>query len=298
MPWRRLEPDGLPDWDQAWKHEDLVPQVDFVVWTDPEDVIAGWLPDALPCYEVVYVLSGRLRLRQGESYAEAAPGDAFVIPPRLLHHEETPPGETTEVIFVGVVFRGASGRRRAFPMPLAPVLHLGRGHAVEHILRRILGEVNQRRPGYQGVVRAAVVELFCELARATEEPVIGAENLLDEETLAFGARVRHYLDEHYAEPLKIDDLARRFCLSRQYFTRLFRQASGQTPHSYLTHVRLRHATALLADRALTIKEVAARVGFDDAFYFARCFKCHTGLTPSQYREGLQEHASLTNGSSP
>jgi AraC-like DNA-binding protein len=78
-------------------------------------------------------------------------------------------------------------------------------------------------------------------------------------------------------------VAQHFHLSRQYFSKLFRRFTGQSPHSYLMEVRLRQARALLEETDLTIQEVATRVGFSDPYYFARTFRTHCGVSPSQYR---------------
>jgi len=282
MSFRRLDRDALSGWNDARAFDDLVPEFAFVAYHEHDSAV-GWNPDALPCYEVVYVVSGRLRLWRGDAYTEGAAGDVFVIPPRTLHREETPPGEAAELICLGAGFRRASGRQRAFPMPLAFLLHLGRGHPVEQRLRRILTEVHQRAPAYSAVVLATVMEVFCELARATRGIAVRPPEPAEMAALRFGSQARDYIAEHYAEPLSVDAMARHFHLSRQYFNKLFRRATGQTPHAYLTQVRIRRATELLADPSLPIKAVAARTGFEDPYHFAKCFKRHTGLTPAQYR---------------
>jgi AraC-like DNA-binding protein len=78
-------------------------------------------------------------------------------------------------------------------------------------------------------------------------------------------------------------VARHFHLSRQYFSKLFRRFTDQSPHSYLTEVRLQQARTLLDETGLSIHEVAARVGFADPYYFTRAFRAHCGFTPTQYR---------------
>lgn len=282
MSFRRLDRASLSGWDDARAFEDLVPEFAFVACTEHDSTVQ-WSADALPCYEVVFVVTGRLRLWQGDAYTEGGAGDVFIIPPRALHREETPPGVSAELICLGASFRRASGRQRPFPMPLAHLLHLGRGHPVEQRLRRILTEAHQRAPAYSAVVLATVMEVFCELARATRGIAVHTPDAAEMGALRFGHQAREYIAAHYAEPLSVDAMARHFHLSRQYFNKLFRRATGLTPHAYLTHVRIRRASELLADPALPIKAVAARTGFEDPYHFAKCFKRHTGLTPAQYR---------------
>ncbi|HLL88337.1 MAG TPA: helix-turn-helix transcriptional regulator, partial [Tepidisphaeraceae bacterium] len=70
------------------------------------------------------------------------------------------------------------------------------------------------------------------------------------------------------------------------FTALFRAHTGTSPMGYVRKVRVDHARRLLADVDLSIKEVAARVGFDDAFHFSKVFRAVDGLAPTRYREAL------------
>ncbi len=99
-------------------------------------------------------------------------------------------------------------------------------------------------------------------------------------------RAVKFIDEHFAQPLDARDLARAAGLSPSHFTRLFREWAGYSPVEYLRHVRVGKARALLADVDLSIKEVAARAGFEDAYHFSKVFHQIDGLPPSAYREIL------------
>ncbi len=92
------------------------------------------------------------------------------------------------------------------------------------------------------------------------------------------ARVRDYLDAHYAEDLSVADLARAAGLSRVHVSRAFARQFGVPPHAYLNTLRLRHARqALLAGQSLA--DVAAACGFADQSHFTRRFKGSLGVTP-------------------
>ena len=85
--------------------------------------------------------------------------------------------------------------------------------------------------------------------------------------------------------LSIEDIARDVGLSPASVCRLFKEATGQTIHRYMTMYRLERAKDLLRDvRQAKMTEVAARAGFADANYFARAFRKETGLSPSEFRE--------------
>jgi AraC-like DNA-binding protein len=102
-------------------------------------------------------------------------------------------------------------------------------------------------------------------------------------------RARQRVDELFMQDLTLDDLAATAGLSRYYFLRAFRREVGVTPHAYLTGRRIAAAKALL-DGEQPLSEVALACGFYDQSHFTRAFKGCTGVTPGQYRRGLDAAA--------
>jgi AraC-like DNA-binding protein len=92
---------------------------------------------------------------------------------------------------------------------------------------------------------------------------------------------RAYLQEHAAENVTLEALARLAGLSPFHLCRVFRRAVGMTPHAYQTQVRVRHAKSLLR-AGLPIAAVAAQAGFYDQAHLTRHFKRIIGLTPGRY----------------
>lgn len=94
-------------------------------------------------------------------------------------------------------------------------------------------------------------------------------------------RVRAYIDEHFAEPLSLDDLASIVCLNPSYFLRVFKKSVGLSPHAYLTQVRINRAKEMMA-AGMPLTEIAPSTGFYDQSHFSNRFKRVFGLTPGQY----------------
>ena len=92
-----------------------------------------------------------------------------------------------------------------------------------------------------------------------------------------------FIDEHAAEPVALEDIARAASVSVSECLRCFHAGLGTTPYRYLMDVRLERAARLLVETDLPVATVATRVGFRDASYFARQFRRCTGLSPRQYR---------------
>ena len=98
-------------------------------------------------------------------------------------------------------------------------------------------------------------------------------------------RLLEYIGEHISEPeLKVDDLASNLNLGRSAFYTRIRRVADMTPNDFLRHVRMQRAEELVKKSHLTFSQIAYQVGFTDPKYFGKCFKKHTGMSPSEYRE--------------
>ncbi|GHE76464.1 AraC family transcriptional regulator [Streptomyces longispororuber] len=90
--------------------------------------------------------------------------------------------------------------------------------------------------------------------------------------------------ERLADPLTLADIAAAARLSVYHFLRVFRDATGETPHRHLTRLRIEEARRLLTDTDLTLAGIAARCGFAGPGSLSAAFLKHVGVRPSAYRE--------------
>lgn len=84
--------------------------------------------------------------------------------------------------------------------------------------------------------------------------------------------------------LSLDAIAAVVEMSPYYFSRLFKQSTGLSPHQYVLHCRIEQAKQLLAKQELSILEICQQVGFQSQSHFSNVFRKHTGITPKAYRE--------------
>lgn len=94
---------------------------------------------------------------------------------------------------------------------------------------------------------------------------------------------RQLLDQHFDEPLQLDDLARRAFLSKFHFLRLFKDAYHETPHRYLRRRRLEAAARMLTQTELSVTDVCLRVGFESLGSFSTLFRRFAGDSPIGFR---------------
>jgi AraC family transcriptional regulator len=98
-------------------------------------------------------------------------------------------------------------------------------------------------------------------------------------------RVFERMQDLQAE-LDLRVLAAETGYSQRHFIRMFRAATGQTPHRYLVQLRLERATSLLQQRRASLIDVAASCGFSSHAHMTQVFRRVLGVTPSEYRNGL------------
>ena len=96
-------------------------------------------------------------------------------------------------------------------------------------------------------------------------------------------KAKDLADARYREPLGVDDMARAAGLSRAHFSREFRAAFGESPHTYLLTRRMERAAALLRNTDRSVAEICLDVGLQSVGSFTSSFKRTYGMTPTDYR---------------
>jgi AraC-like DNA-binding protein len=102
------------------------------------------------------------------------------------------------------------------------------------------------------------------------------------------------VDREYAADLSLDDIARRVASSRRQLQRAYAEIGQTTFRDHLTRVRMQKAAEMLATRALTVREVAHRVGYRQPAQFAKAFRRYQGVAPSDFRAGGRPEGSRTS----
>ncbi len=105
------------------------------------------------------------------------------------------------------------------------------------------------------------------------------------------AAAKRYVEEHLPESITLKGISQNLFLSTAYFSRLFKEKTGENFSSYLAGRRIERAKLLLATTDLPIAEVAEAIGYREANSFSRLFKTITGLSPSTYRSRQHDSRS-------
>jgi AraC family transcriptional regulator len=96
-------------------------------------------------------------------------------------------------------------------------------------------------------------------------------------------RVERYVRAHLGTDLSLADLAETVGLSKYYFSRRFKQRTGQSPYQFVIYERVRAARRRLRETTQPIAQIALETGFSSQSHLTRTFKQHVGAPPGRYR---------------
>ncbi len=106
---------------------------------------------------------------------------------------------------------------------------------------------------------------------------------------------RQYVEDHLHLPLRIDDLAHRFLLSRSEFTQRFKQETGQTFKEYLITARMAEAQRLLSETTWSIQKIAQTIGITTS-RLRDLFHQTYNVSPKDFRKGITNPGAVSPSS--
>ncbi len=108
------------------------------------------------------------------------------------------------------------------------------------------------------------------------------EQVLQRQTLT--DQIVAYLNENHGHTVRLEEISRQFSYSLSSIKRIFKEETGVGIICYLTRLRMEKAKELLNTTALSIGEIAMRVGYENTYYFSNAFKKNYGECPSAFRK--------------
>ncbi|MFK7693407.1 AraC family transcriptional regulator [Paenibacillus sp. HJGM_3] len=246
-------------------------------------------PQVRDYYLIHHVVSGRGTFQcRGKQYSVEA-GQSFVIFPGELIRYDSDAQEPWK--YRWIAFKGTMASQLLSELGLSPehpVAQPGeprRTSAQLHRLEQTLARADAGCDLESGGLLRLVLSGYVRQERAPVAAGRAVHNPSDE----LVERAIRWLTLQYAQPVSIQHLAQSLGYHRTHLTKLFKQATGQSPMQYLLKIRMDRAKVLLLDD-LTVEQVASSVGFADSLYFSKQFKRWHGCTPSEYRNGTGDPA--------
>jgi two-component system response regulator YesN len=156
------------------------------------------------------------------------------------------------------------------------------------------------------IIREEFVELFETVIKElrTEIPILATEATSTDEDAksskqnnVYVAAAIRYIQEHYSERIRLEDVAEFLYVNPNYFSSVFKREMGKSFVDYINETRVRKSLDILLETEEKIYEISMQVGYGNFSYFNKIFKRIIGVTPQTYRE-LGRNSRSVGGTVP
>jgi AraC-like DNA-binding protein len=230
-----------------------------------------------PFVIVQWTLSGRGIYEDSKGPVPVPAGHAFlaVVPEHSTYYY--PPDGREPWVFTWINLYGSLGcdLARKFHAKFGPVIPLSARGATAAALRRLLTLTAQADSLNRSRISLQAYAFLLEWWREASLPAHGPEHGL--------ARAISFCHEHFREPLGVKQIAQEAGMSREHFSRIFREHTGQSPGNFLRGLRVNEAGMLLRETNLPLGEISMRSGFYSSQHLMRTFQRLHGISPTEYR---------------
>lgn len=220
-------------------------------------------------------------------------GSAILVPPRVPVHVQSP-GFTNRTMLVLRFALGAFPLGDAFDGSNADMLQRCldiRGRGVMETMERIFREVEGSAAGRDIILAGLTIALSGELLRylsSDQRQSSGNGVLTDWQMRQIGLRVAN----NALPPPCVDELAGLCGLGRRHLMRSFKARTGLTVMKWVEQTTFERATRMLEEDSVTVKEIAATLGYDHPGSFATAFNRRFGMSPRSWR--MRRSVEMTN----
>ena len=239
-------------------------------------------------YEILYVVGGEGRyIVEGNEY-EMRPGSLMVIRPFEYHCVAPKDGVLFERYVLSFYESSLPNDVKALLLHFEEGVKGGNFYSQDTVSRTLVSAFERiatvkslpenKKSLYLGMLVSEIIILLS--TSSVEERLMQSGEL--------GARVIRYLNENIEKNITLDDLAKRFFVSKYYLCRAFKRHNGISIHGYLTQKRIMYAKQLI-ESGESASSAAYRVGFGDYSAFYRAYVKLTGSAPMLGRGERSRH---------
>ena len=238
--------------------------------------------------EIKYIISGKMNVSCGTEIVCAQAGDVVISNPCEYHGNQVEKGEFAEYHFVCVDINKIFGDN---PLTEHFKEYVTGCYSFENLIRNDKEIKKLAKAFFTSLQDNKSIlystGIFYMLFAALQKHIVKDNKRIYQNEYSLRQKnvidtAFAYIQNHYYETIRLEDIASRCYLTEAHFCRLFKQLTGETPIYYINKFRINKAISYLAESQLTIKEISEKVGFYDEAYFCRCFRKYKGVPPSRY----------------
>jgi AraC-like DNA-binding protein len=227
------------------------------------------------CYYIHFVMKGKGIYETGGKRYEINPNEGFLIRPWEIVYYGPDADDPWEYYWVG--FNGLDAKRLLKLSGLEQEYTFS--YTKDNILKNNLiclhhasKKVSSREYamiGYLYLVFSCLIDVFYSIKdKASQKRIM---------------KVLAYIEQNYDKDINIENISKKFSISRSQLYKVFEEQLNISPIEYLINYRLNKACLLLQVTDMAVYEIGIAVGFRDIIHFSKIFKKKIGITPTEYR---------------
>jgi AraC family L-rhamnose operon transcriptional activator RhaR len=152
---------------------------------------------------------------------------------------------------------------------------------ISELFEKMHMEYRQMNIGYMDIIRAYLIEIIVKIFRYSAD---SSKKEITQKNSELIKKSIEYMKLNYRSDISLSDLALHSLLSKNYFSRLFKNATGTNVSDYIQYLRTEQACSLLRSTDMKVTDIAGHAGFSDMKFFYEVFRKITGKTPGEYRK--------------
>lgn len=232
----------------------------------------------LQSFLLAIVLDGKGTLTYNGKNEELSAGDCFFIDCRSPHSYQSDPDNPWELIWVHFNGCTTEGYYKLFAAQLPPVFRPASTAKFVSLLQELMRMNAETYADTEVLTSGLLADLLTML--------LTVNSISEENDTALQAKLKTvlaYIDANFTADLRLDELAKRFYISKYYLTREFKRAYGETIFQHIISKRINYAKRLLRFTDKSVEEISELCGFNDQSYFSKQFKKAENVTCLAFR---------------
>ena len=237
-------------------------------------------------FQLLYIASGKTHFYFEEGKDTLVPAGNMVLyrpkEPQKYVYYGSDQAEVYWVHFTGNNVRnilksyGITNDMRVIPAGTSP--------EYPRLFKQMIQELQRCQAGYEELLSMLLRQVFIIMGRQSAKEHVLKNEYLDTKM----ETALEYFNENYNKEISVEDYAAERGMSVSWFIRSFKQYTNTTPMQYIISLRITNAQMLLETTNYNVTEIGNIVGYENPLYFSRIFKKQKGVSPSEYRKGMEE----------
>jgi AraC-like DNA-binding protein/mannose-6-phosphate isomerase-like protein (cupin superfamily) len=254
------------------------------------------------CYEIFYVIQGHIDAFINNKTYHASDGCMIILNSLIPHAHIYPQNIEVERICISFEREFAAGMARfAKDTDILEAFHsdinviscpISLRNFITDIVDKMLMEMKKGNQGAISIAAALLMHMLIIINRNFRNFEL-KQQVLNTPAYSRVTEMIEYIRSSYNNDISLDNISKKFNISRYYIIRIFKKHTGFTPIEYVNNIRVLKAIELLtgAERK-TVSDIGELVGFNSITHFGRVFKKITGISPQKYRAAKKTSAFL------